>query len=168
MYKLYNKNSQLKDSVEKFFIEHQNNLDQQTDYYVDLVIGGNPVATTNKFIKTNINGVNVFEVDFFANNVVIPFDQIQYMETKLIGYNLNSENRTEITEFYYKTPEDYIEHDTFNTSEQLTEIKLKFHDLPVNDHIKLDTEVMRAKGYSDCHNVLRCMNGLTGLGYCNA
>lgn len=165
MYRFKKANDALTDAVESFYTYDKYDLDQQSDYYVDLVVMNNTIASTNKFIKTKIDDIDVYEIVFFANNVVIPFDKIIHTNPRLYGYKLGSSYREEIKEYYYKKSENYGENHKYYPGIDMGEIKICYHDIPIDNGINMGTEYMMSKGYGNCHNVLRYSDGIAVLGF---
>ena len=70
----------INNNVNKFFIKNNKNnknIIPGKKYYIVLDIAGSIISLTNIFYQRSINGCVLYEVDFFANGITIPFEILE-------------------------------------------------------------------------------------------
>lgn len=150
------------DVISDFLIESDIDLTNTSDYYVKLCIGGNSMAYTNIFHRLDSGNKHYYVCDFFVNDVVIPCNKLQY-------HKINIQESYKNLDFFYTTS-DELNNKYMITSENTSMINmpLVYHQLPLNIPFIIEGDFKEKKIYPncpDCHNVLRIVDGMCGLGY---
>lgn len=155
----------LTEPVKTFFVLTDKTLVSGNNYYIILFIKGQMVSMTNKFENV---GKKLYEVDFFANQVTIPFcdftPDIQRM-VKIVGMNYRSESDYDIdtfNEICYQMDDSYVS----NKDNTIKEYLLQYHDSDFTNYHRQNMQTTITKIYGkNVDNVLRVFNGEIGVAY---
>jgi hypothetical protein len=155
----------IRDAVKTFYVATDKELESATNYYICLLIQDAIISFTNDFslLKNNFSsdGRKIYKLNLFKNEVIIPFNILEYVEGITMKGIIYSNEKIEIVDtyneiYYEKSDIDY----KFN---QCIEIPLVYNESDLTKKIRETNDVCRQYYKSD--NVLRCMLGLCGLAY---
>ena len=161
------------DPIKTFYIVSETELIPNDNYYICLQIGRQIISFTNQFKKVMIDGMEVYELSLFANQLTLPMHLITnyfYNRMALSGWKdpwiadgqLRSKQIEHLTNIYYEKDEqltnyhDYQELIIYNHS-PLSQQWRSLYPLPA-DYKKLYGESV--------DNVFRIMNGMCVKVYC--
>ena len=156
-------------TIEALYVPYDGDNELTSNDCMTLVIGGYVISVTNIFHKCEIDGIQLYRVDFFANYVALPCNLIIYHKIEICHIDQSgAEHPVEVA--YYKAVDEEI-----HSTSEFVEIKLVYHipdSMPsymrnMMDRLVIDTGKIKTY-YPGAHNVLRVMSGMAGLAYANA
>lgn len=175
-------------NVRTFFVKTDKNIIPGGCYYIVLNIAGSIISLTNIFYPRLINGNTYYEIDFFANKIILPFEILQYhnyiniIGCTFIGIDeitgeIKLDKTDTFTDIYYQIDEnftypvrDFYTKDHvgyYSGSRRTAEIKIIYHNSEIMNYL-------RTKYYNNTckqtygitiDNVLRCISEKCGLVY---
>lgn len=154
----------IRDPVTKFYLKTDQELIPNCDYYIAFFINCEDVTFTDRFHKVIKDDIELYELDLFTDNTILPFNQLLYdYPITFLGFNYpDITNIIRFTEVYYEKPIDFAPKD-------LHEIIISYHDSELARAIREtypDSFRERIKCYGeDIDNVMKFGSGLFGKGY---
>lgn len=151
----------IRDPVKTFYIKTDKNLESGANYYIIMLVHEQIITLTNKFNKKDDN---IYEINFFANKITLPFCDLMplYQKVEFIGINYRSANDYDVDifdEIFYEKDTEYI------SNKKTWEYLLHYYDSDlVNFHRKGFGDVIKSYG-ENVDNVLRIMDGMLGVGF---
>ena len=151
----------LNDPVKTFYIKSDTELIPNQDYYISLHIGGSCISFTNKFHKVVIDGIELYEVDFFKRKFTLPFSVLRHHNyASLIGWSYaslrnNIQSIYRFTDIYYDVDKEYF----FSIGGEGEELII-YNDCQLIDEMRKDRPSTLAYD-----NVLVHMSGMCALRY---
>ncbi len=159
------------DAIETFYVKTGEELSANENFYIFLKIGDNIVSFTNKFQKVNIEGIELYEINFFAKKMTIPMNLVsdyKYVKISIIGSNYPFSNDGFITikyfnDIYYLKGDPIISENESNHSESI--IIYNDSELAKIIRSKYNSDSKIHKIYEDflgfpIDNIFRTMHGL--------
>lgn len=159
----------IKDPIKTFYIKTNKDLSPNANYYIFLLVSGQIISFTNKFNKTLINDVSVYELDFFSKKITLPFCDLRpsFQEIEFIGVDYRSVDNYDIDifeEIFYEKDEEYILNNT--AKKYSVEILLHYNDSELKSFHREASKDYCGKVYgNNADNVLRIIDGMMGIGY---
>lgn len=163
----------ISDTVYKFYVESENELIPNSNYYFGLYIDSDVIAFSNVFEKTQIGGLNLYGIDFFkyhpdTKNKCIPLNLIvhQSKHVNIIGFifPLKKRNMKNYSKYYYEISNDIELKSSCETSYEMI---VSYHDSELTRDIRntrgergLVSRYDSNDFYTD--NVFRFVSGMYG------
>jgi hypothetical protein len=135
-------------------------LESNKDYYIALYLNENPISFTNRF---STNSDNIYEVDLFSSDLVVPFNMLVYHEQSvmLVGFNYPSMTNIKIFDtIYYKRSD--AAGISMNSINSIINLNIVYHDSCLARDIRKYYVGLQKDGID---NILRFASGMCSLAY---
>jgi hypothetical protein len=152
------------DQIKKIYIQTKKELTPNSNYYIGLNLSHNHLTFTNRFKKVVIDGLELYELELFATETVIPMNDLS-----LFGWTYSPANKDndgtlsvavdEFTSIYYEKADPFVCNQTNG------EMIISYPDSELSRKIRLNMGHVRKLYGSGVDNVLRYMDGMCGVAF---
>jgi hypothetical protein len=165
------KGFKINDPIKTIFVKTDKTLIQDSNYYISVHIDTVLLSFTNKFKKVTIDGIELYELDLFAEKLTLLMNLVKYGgRLSLLGWeyleipegNLSAVITDNFTDIYYEKDEN------ITSSESLDQL-IVYNDSQLTEKIRIayrccNTKMVKKYG-ENVDNVVRYCGGLCGIVY---